>query len=130
MPADDGHRAAVMSGDAVVFSSYLREQGQDWLLVSQRDDQHARLRFTGPFQERLVVWDCELVTLSADKVERNFIDIQPTEASGVPLRVGLSIERIDTPAIEKMIIMIRHYKRLRVGRHEYGEARSQVSREQ
>jgi hypothetical protein len=45
----------------------------------------------------------------------------------VPLRVGLDLQRIDRPAIEKMIIMIRNYRNLRYGRHEYGEARTPVS---
>lgn len=114
-------RAASMSGDADVFSSYLQEQAKAWLLVDQRDDQHAHLRFTGPFEGQVVVWDCEFITLAAARAQRNFIDIALPAEYGMPLRVGLSIARIDTPAIEKMIIMIRHYKRLRVGRHEYGD---------
>ena len=97
------------------------DKGQDWLLVEQFDDQHVHLRFTGPFQGRVVVWDCEFFTLEAAQARRNFIDVGLPDNSGMPLRVGLSIPRIDTPAIEKMVLMIRHYKRLRSGRHEYGE---------
>ncbi len=117
------HQPAAMSGNADVFSSYLHDHGQTWLLVDQRDDQHAYLRFTGLFQGKMVVWNCEFVTLAAARAQRNFIDIGSPEASGIPLRVGLSVARIDTPAIDKMIIMIRHYKRLRTGRYEYGETR-------
>lgn len=121
-------QTAILSGDVDAFSSYLQEQHQNWLLIDQDDDQRAHLRFTGPFQGQVVVWDCEFVTLAAARAQRNFIDIGSPRESGVPLRVGLSIACIDTPAIEKMIIMIRHYKRLRLGRHEYGEAPGQVSR--
>lgn len=90
-----------------------------WLLVEQIDDQRARLRFTGPFQGQTVVWDCEFVTLYEARSQRNFIEVGSPQSSGVPLRVGLSIAAIDTPAIEKMVLMIRHYKRLRAGRHEW-----------
>lgn len=117
------HQPAFMSGNVGVFSGYLHDHGQTWLLVDQHDDQHAHLRFTGPFQGKTVVWNCEFVTLAAARAPRNFIDIGSPEASGIPLRVGLSIARIDTPAIDKMIIMIRNYKRLRTGRYEYGETR-------
>jgi hypothetical protein len=34
--------------------------------------------------------------------------------------VGLHVERIDPPTVRKAMIMIRRYKRLRRGRHEYG----------
>jgi hypothetical protein len=122
MSEGDERLPAIMSGNADVFSSCLQEQELTWLLVSRRDDQHAHLRFTGPFQGRMVVWDCEFVTLSAAQAQRNFIDIGSPEASGVPLHVGLSIAHIDAAAIEKMIVMIRHYKRLRASRYEYGEA--------
>lgn len=122
MPESTGHLSAVTSGDVEVFSRRLQAQGRDWLLIEQRDDQHAHLKFTGPFEGRLVVWDCQFATLSALQAERNFIEIGPPQASGVPLSVGLSIARIDKPAIEKMIIMIRHYKNLGAGRHEYGES--------
>ena len=76
------------------------DKGQDWLLVDQFDDQHAHLRFTGHFQGRVVVWDCEFFTLAAVQARRNFIDVGLPDTSGMRLRVGLSIPRIDTPAIE------------------------------
>jgi hypothetical protein len=122
MPEGTGHASAVTGGDVEVFSRHLQAQGRDWFLIDQRDDQHAHLKFTGPFEGRLVVWDCQFATLNALQAPRNFIEIGPPQASGVPLSVGLSIARIDTPAIEKMIIMIRHYKNLGAGRHEYGES--------
>ena len=117
-----GRLSVAASGDVEVLSRHLQEQGLDWLLVEQPDDQHAHLKFTGPFQGQLVVWDCRFATLKASQAQRNFIEIGPPQASGVPLKVGLSIAHIDTPAIQKMIIMIRNYKNLCSGRHEYGES--------
>jgi hypothetical protein len=137
----DPDQAAVASGgDAEQFGRWLSECGRDYCVVQQRDDQHARVRFCGPFQGTTVVWDCEFMTLAFESARRkgsdasagpprNFIEIGPPGAKGVPLRVGLRLPRIDIPAIEKMIIMIRNYKRLRPGRHEYGEPRTGLNPE-
>ena len=137
----DGLPAAAFSGDVMPFAHYLAGIGQDYLLVDQCDDQHARLRFCGPFLGQAVVWDCEFVTLAAEQLDwrkhgtavppalRNFIDIGEAGPHGMPLRIGLAVARIDQAAIEKMIIMIRNYKRLHRGRHEYGEPQAALSHE-
>ncbi len=128
----DGLPAAALSGDVTLFGHYLEGSGQDYLLVEQTNDQRARLRFCGPFLGQAVVWDCEFVTLATEqpdgrrqralvpRVLRNFIEVGEPGPQGVPLRVGLDVARIDQSAIEKLIIMIRNYRRLRPGRHEYG----------
>lgn len=122
---------AAFSGDPAVFSDHLRNKGLDFLVLEETAAQ-ARVRFIGLFQGDEVVWDCRFVTLDearqrfaedpdpAARPPRNFIDIGPPGATGVPIRVGLDIERIDKPAILKMIVMIRNYKRLKRGRHEFG----------
>lgn len=121
-----------LSGNAQRFSAFLKKSGQSFWLVEHSDDR-AVLAFTGPFEGREVVWRCEFVTLDTElrRLEsghapasqglRNFIEISEPVAEGVPLRVGLALPRIDAAAIEKMILMIRLYKNLRRGRHEYGE---------
>ena len=128
--------AAARSGDTSLFDQYLADTGQDFILGGPLHEHRAHVRFTGPFHGQLVVWDCEFVTragfdggqATGAAGTRNFIDIAEPGPQGVPLKVGLDIERIDRPAIEKMIIMIRNYKNLHYGRHEYGEPRSAVSR--
>lgn len=134
MPGSGAHLPpAAWSGDAGVFDSYLADSGQDYVLVGLPQQERVRVRFSGHFQGQPVVWDCEFVTLAAEYAERrkhrpgevggvrNFIEIGKPESHGVPLRVGLGVACTDRPAIEKMIIMIRNYKRLHPGRHEYGE---------
>lgn len=123
---------AASSGDAAVFSDYLRSKGIDFLLLEETAAQ-ARVRFVGLLQGEAVVWDCRFLTLrearqrfaedpgAAARPMRNFIDVGAPDATGVPIRIGLDIERIDKPAILKMIVMIRNYKRLRPGRHEFGD---------
>lgn len=122
--------AAAWSDRPAEFSGYLADTGQDYVLVAAPDDQTAHVRFSGQFQGQPVVWDCEFLTLAAEQAARratgtgglrNFIEIGEAGEHGRPLRVGLALARIDRPAIDKMIIMIRNYKRLHPGRHEYGE---------
>lgn len=132
MSGQEAGNSDVHSGDAQCFSAFLEKSGCSFWLFEQSVD-HAVLAFTGPFEGREVVWRCEFVTLDAElrRLElehapgveglRNFIEIGEPVAEGVPLRVGLALPRIDTAAIEKMILMIRLYKNLRRGRHEYGD---------
>ncbi len=122
---------AALSGDVAIFSAYLRTAGLDFLVLEETEAQ-ARVRFVGRFQGEDVVWDCRFVTLDEERRRyevpgaltaqpmANFIDIGSPGATGVPLRVGLELERIDHPAILKMMVMIRNYKRLKPGRHEFG----------
>ena len=123
---------AALSGDPAVFGEYLRRTGQAFVLLGELQDQRARVRFSGCFEGAQVVWDCEFVTLrsesqhqaagSRDAVDglRSFIDIGAPGERGVPVRVGLDVARIDRPAILKMMVMMRNYKRLRRGRHAFG----------
>jgi hypothetical protein len=120
---------AAWSGDAARFSAYLKDTGQAFLFCEEAGDQQAHIRFTGPYQGKDVVWDCCFVTLAREsqqadrgssEADKSFIDIGEPVVSGVPLRVGLALQRIDLPAIQKMIVMIRNYKRLRQGRHTFG----------
>jgi hypothetical protein len=86
------------------------------------------------FQHREIIWDTTLFTLthyhadqpqSAEPVARTaFLEIGDDTAYGRAIRVALDIPCIDEPAILRTIIMIRNYKRLRPGRHEFGEPRT------
>lgn len=93
----------------------------------------ARFRFRGPFQGREIGWDATFLTLAhyhalqppgAKAVNRRpFIEIGAADADLRPLTVVLDIPHIDEAAILRAIVMIRQYRRLRVGRHEFGLAR-------
>lgn len=81
----------------------------------------ARLRFIGRFQAEEVVWDAELIALAATEGgAAQFLDIGAPTARGIPIRIGLGVACIDRPTVIKTIIMVRNYKRLRQGRHEFG----------
>jgi hypothetical protein len=86
-----------------------------------------RLRFPGPFEGRTVTWDATFVALGDPEMRAgsgtsagNFIEIGADGPNGVAIRVGLQVARIDAPTIRKTMIMIRRYRRLRRGRHDYG----------
>lgn len=131
-----GHRLSdADSGDVAIFSAYLNQSGQSFLLLGEPGDQTLHLRFTGCLEGDSMVWDCQFVTLAweaacckqsrqaaAARTQRCFIEVGQPDRHGVPLRVGLDLPCIDIPSVEKMIIMIRNYKCLRRGRHEFGRA--------
>jgi len=86
-----------------------------------------RLRFQGPFEGRSVTWLATLLALSAPGSEgsiatspASFIEIGEENREGIPITVALPVATIDEPTIRKSMIMIRRYRRLRRGRHEYG----------
>lgn len=88
-----------------------------------------RLRFNGPFEGRQVTWDATFITLASWQAKfapnrplRNFIDIGEETAHGVRLTVGLDVPYIDIPTVRKAMLMVRQYKRLARGRHEFGRA--------
>ena len=102
---------------------------RDYRLIGTPHDDHVHIRFTGPFRGRQVTWDARIVTLahaarsrpaSSTAELRQFIEVGRDNGGTRQLRIGLNVDRIDEPAILKTIIMIRQYKRLQEGRHEYG----------
>lgn len=86
-------------------------------LLSEPGGQQVRLRFSGPFEGRTVTWDA---TFRTAQEQPNAIEIGPEEREGLPLTVTLTLPCFDLPAIRKTVIMVRQYKRLHYGRHEFG----------
>ncbi|HHJ13305.1 MAG TPA: hypothetical protein ENJ79_02865 [Gammaproteobacteria bacterium] len=113
------------------FSAWLAARGQGWLVLSH-EAECIQLCFTGPFEGGDVIWHCEFVTLArewrglcrgrtiAPVSLRNFIEVGEPREGHVPLRVGLALKQVDERAVRMMVHMIRQYRNLRRGRHEYG----------
>jgi hypothetical protein len=115
------------------LAALLAQSGTDYLCLSTLPDSVVRVRFLGRFQDRPVAWEATIYTLQRYHEEqgahstaaaripsgRPFIDIAPSTDGSIQLTVGLNLEVIDAPAIKKTIIMVRNYKRLRVGRMEW-----------
>jgi hypothetical protein len=85
-----------------------------------------RLRFRGPYDGGEVMWDAHFMTRTHYGMEtmRNFIDIGAEGPHGRQLTVVLDVNCFDTPTLRKAIIMVRQYRRLRPGRHEFGSPAS------
>jgi hypothetical protein len=102
-------------------------------LIAPPDTGEAHFTFSGRFQNQEIVWDATLITLAhfhaqqpqsiQATVRSAFLEIGDETEYGRALRVALDIPRIDEPAILRTIIMVRNYKRLHPGRHEFGEPR-------
>ena len=112
---------------------------REYRYVEPPRDDHVHIRFTGPFQGRRITWDTSITTLEHEFGVRHrsrqphisprlrqFIDVGPADGDIRTLRIGLNVGRIDEPVIRKTIIMIRQYKLLHEGYHEYGETWSPV----
>ena len=99
-----------------------------YTLIHQFSTQHAHIEFTGPFKDETVTWDTNFFTLEGFRAEENikdtnlkqFIDIKPVRSGVMKLTVALKINEVNNPSIQKMMIMIKQYKELSLGRHEYG----------
>ena len=99
-----------------------------YALIKQYDSQHTHIKFDGPFQGKTVTWDTRFFTLNSyssqenikNKCTKQFIDIEPGESNIMKLTVALNIAEITEPNIQKMMIMIKQYKHLKLGLHEYG----------
>jgi hypothetical protein len=104
--------------------------------VTPPRDECAHIRFTGRFRGKDVIWDATVLTLTyyyrchsggnsttkLDHVVRQFIEVGKPAGNIHRLVVALNVPQIDVPALLKTIIMIRKYKHLAIGRHEYGPA--------
>jgi len=98
-----------------------------YTLIEQVNTQYAHLKFEGPFQGKTVTWDTHFYTFDGyssknkeTNITKQFINIKENNADTMELTLALNISEINTPNIHKMMIMIRQYKNLAIGRHEYG----------
>ena len=97
-------------------------------LINQTDTQLAHIQFEGPFQGETVTWDTHFFTLNGyvahkkykDEPLKQFIMIESIEDDLLKLTVALKIPEINHQNIQKMMIMVKQYKNLSLGRHEYG----------
>jgi hypothetical protein len=113
----------------------LMEVGCDFELLNRESDACISIRFVGPFNNRQVIWNATIRTLQdkfseataapttgfAKKCFKQSINISENNEY-YAIEIALNLRQIDEAAIKRTIIMIRKYKRLHIGCHEYGEA--------
>lgn len=117
---------------AQALEQSLSATGEEYRLLEVSSSRQCRVQFTGTFNHKHVVWDVCIRTLwdyandikqasNLSEIElKQFIEIEQGEACYRAL-VILKLDEINTAAIGRTIIMIRKYKRLHLGRHEYGD---------
>lgn len=98
-------------------------------LIEQPGSDCARVEFEGTFEHQPVRWLATIVTLAREQPtpspspRRSFIEIDPggaDEHGRIAVRVGLAVTEVDAATIQKTMIMLRQYRRLRRGRMEFG----------
>ncbi|MCW9047602.1 MAG: hypothetical protein OQK46_05930 [Gammaproteobacteria bacterium] len=113
------------------FRHKLKANGQAFILESAVPGDKVYLKFEGALDGVIVIWHACVQTIEKYSLN-NPVDEDPKQFIKVgivdglhKLDVALNIKQIDLPALERTIIMIRRYKRLTLGYHEYG-ARSKT----
>ena len=110
----------------------------EYKLQQRHSADHVEVEFSGTLHNQPVTWHAHIRTLhdyclheltssrEHDSNTSGIIHIQPfidisIENNIHRLTVALNLPVIDDAAILRTIIMIRQYKRLKPGRHQYGD---------
>ena len=107
--------------ETALLKSKLMALGCEFLCFSQLPDTLAEVLFIGRFEDREVVWEMTLCS-TGEQGKRSIMEITPDPGGNMLLRIELAVSMIDDAVIKKTIIMMRNYRRLKVGRHEWGAA--------
>lgn len=125
----------IASAQIEVLQAQLTSSGRDYLCDTTLPQSSASVLFLGRFEGKIVIWNMEVATLAHyrqldsrhtsvaqhERYELPFIEIKEGLNGSFPLRVGLDMTKIDEPVIKKTIIMIRNYKRLIIGKINFGD---------
>lgn len=107
--------------------------GRDYVCSDELPAAAASVQFLGIFHGRHVAWKMTLFALDGPRGDagasspsgssRHFMEVAAAPDGAFALAVGLHVFAIDEPTIRKTLVMVRNFKRLELGRHEWGEAR-------
>lgn len=114
------------------FPRVVDHRGIRYTLLEPPTPNRARFTFTGPFESAEVIWDATLLALpgslsldaesAAHAPRPDYIDVGEPGEFGRRLVVALTVPAIDDAVILRTIIMIRQYRRLHRGRHDFSRA--------
>lgn len=116
-------KQALVSFDLVIMDliQSLQSSTVEFVAYEALETSRACIGFLGPFLNATVLWNATLVALPRDPEVKQYIDVSPTTREDIyNICIGLKVAGIDEPTVLKAITMVRHYKRLGIGRHEFG----------
>lgn len=93
-----------------------RSRQEDFELLVPITATRAEFSFSGEFQGKPALW---LEAQPSGYSDQQSIEISSENPGEYVAEVRLNITQVDLPAIRKTILMMRNYKRLRLGRHEF-----------
>jgi len=112
------------------FRRLIPARGQDFIYSREPSDDCVGIRFIGTFRGSELIWDTIIMTLAYYNAQlkpdnspvqhRQIIDIARSGSHLRRIDIGLDVEAIDTATLLKTIVMVRKYRRLRIGRHQFG----------
>lgn len=116
------------------FRVQIASRGTDFICQTPLPANSASIFFLGPFKGKTILWNMTLANLAhfqandsrhipateVGTITRPFIEIKDGIEGVFQLQVGLDLPIIDEQVIKKTIIMIRNYKRLGLGKIEFG----------
>lgn len=122
--------------DTIIHPTHYQSKGTlSFQALGPLGGDKAYIRFEGTFQGEQIIWDARLFTLEhiyrQQLVDRRvspdssitltqFMDIKKSGECQLELSIGLAVPAIDEPTVFKSIYMIHNYKRLHLGRHDFG----------
>lgn len=119
-----------MSESAAQFALRLDALGAPFELIGDLHPTRAEVRFVGEFEGENLIWELELNTLAGWREryepdqQRNLMLIEAPYKGRCRVRLGLQIPAVSEAHILMAMRMLRQYKRLSRGRHEWGGADS------
>lgn len=107
------------------FAQELAHEGKPFICTDTLPAARAKIRFLGEFMGRRVIWNMQLNAAphrhNSHKAEQgSSYTIYKDEALAYHIELHLDVTQIDEPCIQKTLIMIRQYKRLALGHHQWG----------
>ena len=116
----------------------MAQSSLEYELLTPLPASSATVRFEGPYNGKTVQWNLQLYTVEAyffnpakhveqvfGKTPRQFIYIGEQGDGMHDITVAMAVPKIDEQTLKKVLIMIRNYKRLRPGWHEWGPVYAQ-----
>jgi hypothetical protein len=99
----------------------------EYLAHSPVGESRAVVEFTGSFEGHPVLWQATIVALNAASSSPvdQYITVDLELDAAPRVEIGLPVAIVSEPTILKAITMLRHYKNLRRGRHEFQGIRKQ-----